>query len=184
MNARALLVVTVMSCVVPAVAAGQDAGAGITIQGAVGPQINVSGNSQSLSFGFVPGERFEFLVSAERMHVPTEIRRYDYSSGVTRGGTTRFISGEVRFSPLTVKRISPYVLAGGGRGTSRPNVNDLFPDGVSHDAMLLFTGGGVRVPVTRHLSAFADVRFVLQVDSSEAGVFLFQPVRGGLAWRF
>ena len=99
-------------------------------------------------------------------------------------GTRRVVCGEVRVSPFTFKGVSPYVLAGGGRGTARPNVHELFPDPVAHDAALMFTGGGVRVPVAGHLSAFADMRFVLQLDRSEAGVFLFLPVRGGLAWTF
>jgi hypothetical protein len=49
--------------------------------------------------------------------------------------------------------------------------------------VLLF-GGGVRAPVGEHVSTFADVRFMLQVDNTETGVFLFVPVRGGVAWRF
>jgi hypothetical protein len=78
--------------------------------------------------------------------------------------------------------VSPYALAGVGRGISRPNVNDLFPDRVTNDVTLLFAGGGVRVPVTEQLSAFADMRFVIQGERGETGVFL--PVRGGLTWRF
>ena len=183
MNARLLFAVTVLSFVAPAVAAGQGAGTGVSVQGAFGPLIK-AGDSQSLSLGFSPGERIEFLVSAERMHLPTEVNRYDNGFGVSRGGTTKFISGEVRFVPVTFNRVSPYVLGGAGRGTARPNVNDFFSDRVTHDAALLFAGGGVRVAVTGHLSAFADMRCVLQLDSSETGVFGFLPVRGGLAWRF
>ena len=79
----------------------------------------------------------------------------------------------------------PYGLGGAGRGTTRANVNHVFPDPVTTEgAAVLFVGGGVRVPITEHLSTFADMRFILQVDNSETGVFLFVPVRGGLAWRF
>jgi hypothetical protein len=184
MNVRVLVAIMVLSFAAPAVAAGQGAGSGVVVQGAFGSPINVGGNSQSLSLGFSPGGRVEFLVSAERIHMPTEVTRYEHGYGATRGGTTTFISGEARFSPVTFKRVSPYVLAGAGYGTSRPNVNDLFPGSATSDAALLIAGGGVRVPVTGHLSAFADMRFVLQVDRSEAGVFLFLPVRIGVAWRF
>jgi hypothetical protein len=76
------------------------------------------------------------------------------------------------------------VLAGAGAGQSRLNVNDIFPDPITNAAALMFFGGGIRVPATRHLSVFADVRFTLQLERENAGVFLFVPVRGGLAWRF
>jgi hypothetical protein len=182
MNARVLFAVAVLSFVAPAVAAGQGAGTRVSLQGAFGSHINGGGNSQSISVGVSTGERIGFLISAERSHLPTEVRRYDHGDGATRGGTTRFISGEVRFLPLPFNRVSPYALGGVGRGISRPNVNDLFPDRVTNDATLLFAGGGVRVPVTEQLSAFADMRFVIQGERGEAGVFL--PVRGGVAWRF
>lgn len=184
MNARMLFAVVVMSVIAPAIAAAQGAGTRVSVQGAFGSQMNGGGNTQSLSAGFSPGERIGFLVSAERIHLPTEVRRYEHGFGATRGGTTTFISGEVHISPFTFNRISPYALVGAGRGVSRPNVNDLFRERVSSNAALLFAGGGVRVPLTERLSAFADMRFVLQLDRTESGVFLFLPVRGGVAWRF
>lgn len=184
MNARVLFAIAVLSFVAPTAAAGQAADTRVSAQGAFGSHIKGGGNSQSLSIGFLPNERIGFFVSAERLHLPTRITRYEHGYGATRGGTTTFISGEVHLSPFTFNRISPYVLAGAGRGTSRLNVNDLFPDRVTRDAALLFGGAGVRVPLTGRLSAFADMRFVLQVDRSESGVFLFLPVRGGVAWRF
>ena len=183
-NARVLLAVTVLTFVAPAVAAGQEAGTRVSVEGAFGSPINVGGNSQSLSFGFSPVERIDLLVSAERIHMPMEVTRYERGYSATRGGTTKFISLELRFSPFTFNRVSPYVLLGAGRGTSRPNVNDIFRDPVTNDAALLIGGGGVRVPVTGHLSAFVDMRFVLQLENTETGVYLFLPVRGGLAWRF
>jgi hypothetical protein len=184
MNARVLVAITVMFLVAPAGASGQDTGTAFSVQGAIGPLVNAGGGSQSLSFGFSPDDRIGFLVSAERMHVPTEVTRHDFGYAASRGGTTTFISGEVRVSPFTFNRVTPYALAGIGRGRSRPNVNDLFPGGETTDAGMLFAGGGARLAVTKHLSAFADMRFVLQVDRSEAGVFLFLPIRAGLAWRF
>lgn len=184
MTAWVLFAVTALTFV-PAVAAGQGAGPRVSVQGALGSAISADGSSQAVSLGFSPGEYVEFLVSAERIQVPTEVTRYENGWSASRGGTTRFISGEVRFFPVTFDRVTPYVLAGLGRGTAQPNVNDIFPDAVTRrDAGLLFTGGGARVALTGHLSAFADVRCVLQLENSESGVFLFLPVRGGLAWRF
>ena len=184
MNARVLVTITLLFMVAPGVASGQDTGTGLSVQGALGPLVNAGGSSQSLSFGFSPDERIGFLVSAERIHLPTEVKRHEFGYAATRGGTTTFISGEVRVSPFAFNRASPYALAGIGRGTSRPNVNDLFPGGDTSDAGMMFAGGGVRLAVTKHVSAFMDMRFVLQVDRSDTGVFLFLPFRAGLAWRF
>ena len=185
MNARVLFAVAALSFVAPALAAGQGTGSRFSVQGTLGPQINGGGDSQSVSFGFSPVQRLELLVSGERTHLPTEVTRFESGSSATRGGTTRFISGEVRFSPVASSRVSPYVLAGAGRGTSRPNVNDIFPDPVSNSAVLLFAGGGVRVPVIGGLDVVADMRFVLQAeDTGDGSVYAFVPLRGGLAWRF
>jgi hypothetical protein len=63
-------------------------------------------------------------------------------------------------------------------------VNDTFPDPATNSVGLVFGGGGIHVPVVDRLSLFTDVRFTLQVERTESGVFLFVPVRGGLAWRF
>ena len=164
----------------PAAAAGQQGP--ISVGGAVGSNLNGGGNGQSLSIGFAAGKRIDFVVSAERNHLPTAVTRFERGSSATRGGTTTFVSGEVQFLPLTFSRISPYALAGVGRGISRPNVNEFFPTRVENDATLFFAGGGVRVPITDHLSAFADIRFVLQSEIGELGAF--QPVRGGVTWRF
>jgi len=95
-----------------------------------------------------------------------------------------FISGEFRYVPVIYQRISPYVMAGIGRGVSRPNVNEFFPDPVSHTVTLVFPGVGARVHVTDHLSAFADIRFMFQSRSGEPDAGGFGPIRGGLAWRF
>jgi hypothetical protein len=184
MNARVLFAIVVLSLVAPAVAAAQGAGTGVSVQGAFGSHIKGGGNTQTLSVGYSPDERIGFLLSAERLHLPTEIKRYEHGFGATRGGTTTFISGEVRLSPFMFNRMSPYGLVGVGRGISRPNVNDIFPDPVKRNAALLFAGGGVRLTLTERLSAFADMRFMLQVDRTETGVFLFLPVRGGVAWTF
>jgi hypothetical protein len=183
MNARVLFAVSVLSSVAPAVAAGQGTGTRVSVQGAVGTDINAGGDSQSVSIGFSPNERLDILVSAERFHWPTEVTRFDATDfSATRGGTTTFISGEVRFLLFTFNRISPYVLASAGRGISRPNVNDIFPDRVTNDATLLFFGGGVRIAVTERLNAFADIRFGIQGERDS--IIGLAPVRGGVAWRF
>ena len=124
------------------------------------------------------------MVNAERSHVPTDVTFFDDGYSATRGATTRFVSGEFRYVPVTFKRLSPYVIVGIGRGVSRPNVNDLFPDRVTHEVTLQFPGFGGRVDVTEHLSAFADLRFMFQSRAGEPDAGMFGPIRGGLAWRF
>jgi hypothetical protein len=183
MNARVLFAVSVLLCVAPAVAAGQGTGTRVSVQGAVGTDINAGGDGQSVSIGFSPHERLAILIGAERSHWPTEMTRPDATDfSATRGGTTTFISGEIRFLLVTFNRISPYVLASAGRGISRPHVNDIFPDRVTNDATLLFFGGGVRMVVTERLSAFADMRFGIQAERDS--ILGRAPVRGGVAWRF
>jgi hypothetical protein len=183
-NARLLIALTVLSCVSPAIAAGQGTGVGVSVQGAVGSHIGDGGNAQSLSLGVSFGEHFGVVVNAERSHVPTDVTFFENGYSTTRGATTRFISGEFRYVPITFKRISPYVIAGLGRGVSRPNVNEYFPNRVTHKVTLQFPGFGASVLVTDHLSAFADIRFMFQSRSGEPDAGGFGPVRGGLAWRF
>ena len=183
MNARVLFAVAVLSSVAPAVAVGQGTSTRVSVQGAVGTDINAGGDSQSVSIGLSPNERLDILINAERFHWPTEVTRSDATDfGATRGGATRFISGEVRFLLFAFNPISPYVLASAGHGISRPNVNDIFPDRVSNHATLLFFGGGGRIALTERLSAFADRRFGMQGERDS--IIGLAPVRGGVAWRF
>jgi hypothetical protein len=184
MNARLLFAVTVLEFVSPAVAAGQGTGISVSVQGAIGSHIGDGGDAQSLSLGVCFGERFGVVVNAERSYVSTEVTFFEGGYSASRGATTRFISGEFHYLPVTYKRISPYVIAGIGRGVSRPNVNEFFPDRVTHTVTLQFPGFGVRVLVTKHLSAFADMRFMFQSRRGEPDAGGFGPVRGGLAWRF
>lgn len=184
MKVHGLVVVSLLLLGLPAVAAAQGDVGPVSVQGAFGTNANVAGNNQSLSVGFSPGEHITFLVNAERIHLPTEVEHHEHGSSATRGGTTTFVSGEIQVVPVRFSRALPYALAGVGAGQSRLNVNDLFPNPVTNTAALLFFGGGIRVPATRHLSVFADVRFTLQLERENAGVFLFVPVRGGIAWRF
>jgi hypothetical protein len=173
-----LLSIAVLSFVVPAVAAGQGVDSRIGVQGAFGTNVNAGGNNQSISVGFAPSQRLDLLISVERIHLPMETTQF----GATRGGTTTFVSGEVRFVPLTFSRTSPYAITGLGRGTARPNVNETFPNPAPHDAWLLFLGGGVSVPMTRRFSAFADMRFGFQSELDT--ISLLMPVRAGVALRF
>ncbi len=177
--AATALIVTI----VPAAMAAEENGRNRpTVQFGVGSHVIGGGNSQSLSFGVPAGPYVNLLASAERSHLPTELNRYEHGYGATRGGTLTFVSAEVRVSPRPFARLSPYALAGLGRGTSRPNVNEWFPNRVTNEATLLFVGGGVGVPLGGHVSAFVDARFVMYGERGEAGVTL--PIRGGLAWKF
>ena len=184
MNARLLFVVTALSFASPAIAAGQGTGIRVSVEGAIGSHLGDGGDAQSLSLGVSFGERFGVVVNAERSAVPTHVTFRDNGYDASRGATTRFVSGEFRYVPVTWKRLSPYVIAGVGRGVSRPNVNEFFPDRVTHTVTLQFPGAGVRVLVTDHLSAFADIRFMFQSRRGEPDAGGFGPVRGGFAWRF
>lgn len=178
MSARALIAVSLLSLVSPAVAAGQGTGTRLSVQGSVGTHINDGGDSQSISFGISPTAHLDILISAERSHWPTEVK----ASSATRGGTFTFISGEIRLLPVTFGRVSPYVLASAGGGLSRPNVNEFFRDPVTNGAWVLFGGGGVRVAATERLGVFADMRVGIQGELDTIRLLL--PVRGGVAWRF
>jgi hypothetical protein len=184
MNAWLLFAATALSFVSPAVAVGQGTGIKVSIQGGIGSHLGDGGDSQSLSLGVSFGERFGVVVNAERSHVPSDVTYFEDGYAATRGATTRFISGEFRYVPVTFKGISPYVIAGIGRGVSRPNVNQFFPNRVTHTVMLQFPGFGARVRMTDHLSAFADIRFMFQSRSGEPDAGGFGPIRGGLAWQF
>jgi hypothetical protein len=184
MNVRPLLAIAVLSVVSPAVAAGQDAAIGVFVQGAIGSHYGDGGDTRSIGLGISFGKRFAVVVNAERSHVPTDVTFFADGYAATRGGTTRFVSGEFRYVPVTYKRLSPYVIAGVGRGVSRPNVNQFFPVRVTHDVMLVFPGFGARVRLTEHLDAFADLRIMFQSRAGEPDAGVFGPIRGGLAWRF
>lgn len=184
MTLRVLGWLSCVALIAPGVAAAQDPGR-VSVQVAAGGNINVPGNTQAVSIGVAVGDRINILVGGERIHMPTEITEFENGMSATRGGTTTFVSGEVQVLPFTFDRVSPYVLAGVGRGVTRLNVNDIFPNPVTNDATMMFFGGGLRIPVTDRLSVFGDLRFTLQLESAgDGGVFLFVPVRGGVAWRF
>ena len=178
MTRRVLIAVAALSVVLPALASGQGTRVRVIGQAAAGAQLNVGGDNWSIAVGLAPNERLDLLVSAERIHLPTDSSRF----GATRGGTATFVSGEVRFVPATFGRTSPYVLASLGGGTSRPTVSETFPDQVENDAWLLLFGGGARVGLTRRLSVFADIRVGIQGELDVIGLLV--PLRAGLAFGF
>ncbi len=183
-NVRLLLAIAVLALVSPAVAAGQGTGIGVSVHGAIGTHIGYGGDAESIGLGVSFGKRFAVVLNAERSHVPTDVTYFEDGYSATRGGTTRFISGEFRYLPVTYKRVSPYVLVVVGHGVSRPNVNEFFPDRVTHRVTLQGPGFGAQVQVTEHLSAFADLRIMFQSRAGEPDAGGFGPIRCGLAWRF
>jgi opacity protein-like surface antigen len=178
MKCRMLSIVALVSLAAPAMAAAQGSGVGVSVQAGAGTHLRDGGHDLSAAIGFAPTSRIEFLVGAERSHVPMT----GGPTSVTRGGTADFISGEIRIAPFSAVRVTPYLVAGVGRGEARPNVNDRFPDPVTNDIWVLTGGAGVRIAVTDHLSVFADVRAAAMTERDTLGLRI--PARAGLAWRF
>jgi hypothetical protein len=151
-----------------------------SLEGAAGVQLGYDGGSlQSASFGFAPTRSLTLLLSAERTHIPTKVRSYEHVWSAERGGTVQFVSAEVRYAFLAGRRISPFVLGGMGRGLSRPNVNEYFPDRVEREIGVVYYGGGVRIPLGTRFDALVDARFTATGDEG-----IFMPLRAGVAWRF
>jgi hypothetical protein len=184
LQVRLLLPIAALMLFAPALSAGQDTGISVSVAGAGGSHLGDGGDAESLSLGLWFGSRFGAVVNAERSHIPTDVTFFADGYSATRGATTRFVSGEFRYVPVTYKRLSPYVIAGIGRGVSRPNVNAFFPDRVTHTVTLVFPGFGASVLLTEHLSAFSDLRLMFQSRAGEPDAGAFGPIRGGLAWRF
>jgi hypothetical protein len=155
----------------------------LSLQVAAGPTLVSGGNSFSAAFGYSPASRLELRLNVERAHLPFQLQRFSDGYSATRGGTLTFVSGEVRLSLLPADRVSPFAIAGGGGGVSRPTVNAEFPDSVRNDLRVLYFGGGVRVPLRRGLSLWGDARALLALESND-GIMAFWPVRVGVAWRF
>lgn len=184
-----LLVVLVLG--VPASAARAQEGAQTTapeprwtVEGAAGLQVYYDGNAQSVAFGFSPNRSLTVLVSAERTHIQDRVALYEYGYSAERGGTEQFVTGGVRYAFLTRRRVSPYVLGGIGRGISRPNVNEFFPDRKERNIHVLYYGGGVRIPVGPRFDAFVDARFIMSAEAATDYFGVRMPVRAGIGWRF
>jgi hypothetical protein len=177
---RATVIAAFAMCMtIPALASAQR----LEVQAAGGSIVNGGGHVLSAAFGYAPVSWLELLVNVERDHLPFEVKQFpEGGSGATRGGTLTFVSGEVRLGP-TLGRVSPFALAGIGGGTSRPNVNAMFPTPVTNDLQMVYVGGGVRVPLGKGLSLIGDARAMLAAEGDE-GILGMVPVRAGIAWRF
>jgi hypothetical protein len=156
----------------------------LSLEGAAGLQVSYRGNMQSAAFGFAPTRNLTLLVSVERSYVRDEIDRFEHGYAIERGGTELFVSGEVRYAFLVPKRISPYVLGGTGRGISRPNVNEFFPDRNERNIHVFYSGGGVRIPLGPRLDAFVDARFIMALEARSDYFGVRFPVRAGIGLRF
>lgn len=155
-----------------------------TVEGAAGLQVYYDGSAQSVAFGFSPNRSLTVLVSAERTHIQDRVALYEYGYSAERGGTEQFVTGGVRYAFLTRRRVSPYVLGGIGRGISRPNVNEFFPDRKERNIHVLYYGGGVRIPVGPRFDAFVDARFIMSAEAATDYFGVRMPVRAGIGWRF
>src|SRR5918995_1067793 len=98
----------------------------LSLQAAAGPTLIGGGNVLSAAFGYSPASRLELLLNVERIHLPFQLKRFPDGYSATRGGTMTFVSGELRLALLPVDRVSPFAMAGGGGGLSRPNVHAEF----------------------------------------------------------
>lgn len=156
----------------------------LSLEGAAGLQVYYRGSVQSVAFGFAPTRSLTLLVSLERSYVGDEIEQFQGGSAFERGGTEEFVSAELRYAFLPGKRVSPYVLGGTGRGVSRPNVNEFFPDKSDRNIQVIYDGGGVRIPVRPSIDAFVDARFMMSLEAKSDYFGVRYPVRAGIAWRF
>jgi hypothetical protein len=155
-----------------------------SLDGAAGFQVYYRGSMQSISFGIAPTRSLTLLVSAERSYISDTIELYEDGYSSERGGTEQFVGAELRYAFFPSKRVSPYVLGGTGRGISRPNVNEFFPDKKMRGIQVLYYGGGVRIPVRSRLDAFVDARLMMAVEAKSDYFGVRLPVRAGVAWRF
>jgi hypothetical protein len=154
-----------------------------SLQVAAGPTLVDRATTVSAAAGYAPARWLEVLVNVERIDAPMQTTQYPDGYSISRGGTLTFVSGEVRFAPLPEARVSPFAMAGVGRGISRPTVNAEFPEPVKNDLQVLYFGGGARVPLRRGVSLLADARAMLALEGYDSVLGIWS-VRGGIAWRF
>ena len=160
----------------------------VSIHAAGGPTLVDTGHNLSAGLSFSPLSRVTFTLDAERTHLNSRITESEDPGGhrVTssfRGGTMNAVTGSVRVSLFPEGRLTPYVLAGMGRGVSKPNVNEQFPTPVTNDAVFGFAGAGLSIPAGRHLSLFADARLMVGGEGND-GTLVIAPLRAGVNWRF
>jgi hypothetical protein len=154
-----------------------------SIEGAAGLQLYYTGTIQAVAVGFAPTRSVTILIGAERSRTEDEIEFYPDGYASERGGLVEFVSAGVRYAFFANKRISPYVVAGAGRGVERPNVNEFFPHGIDRNIVVIYYGGGARMPIHRRLDTFVDWRLVITGDDA-AEMAVLGPLRGGMAFRF
>jgi hypothetical protein len=154
-----------------------------SIEGAAGVQLAYTGTIQSVAFGFAPTRSLTLLVGAERSRTEDKIEFYPDGHASERGGRVEFVSAELRYAFFANLRVSPYVVAGGGRGVERPNVNEIFPYGVERAIVVVYYGAGARIPLHRRLDVFADWRMIVTGDDA-AEMAVLGPLRSGVAVRF
>ncbi len=154
-----------------------------SVEGAAGVQLQYTGTIQTVAVGFAPTRSLTLLIGAERSRTDDEIEFYPDGYASERGGLVEFVSAELRYAFFANRRVSPYAVAGTGRGVERPNVNEMFPYGVDRRIAVVYFGAGVRVPVHRRLDAFADWRLIISGDDA-AEMAVLGPLRAGLAFRF
>ena len=184
---RALFVLLLIVFSAPAAATAQPFSPSFSVQAAAGPTVVNSGHTVSAAAGFSPWSRVTFLVDVQRTQIESRITPRPTNSRNPyiefRGGTVTAVSGEVRVALFPPDRITPYVLAGFGRGESRPTVNEHFPEAVRNDVAFLLFGAGVQVPVRNHLSVFGDFRMLAGPEGYDSMIVMY-PVRVGMALRF
>ena len=154
-----------------------------SVQVAAGPTLVDRATAVSAAAGYAPTSWLELLVNVERIDAPMQTTRYPGGYSISRGGTLTFVSAEVRLAPLPEARVSPFAMAGVGRGVSRPTVNAEFPDPVRNDLQLFYLGGGARVPLRGGISLLGDARAMLALEGYDSVLGIWS-VRGGIAWRF
>jgi hypothetical protein len=149
-----------------------------------GPTLTDSGYSAAAGLGVGVTSRLTVDVTVERTHLSSQVTRD--ARGVTsgfRGGTLTLGAAQLRASLFDRRRIGPYGVVGFAAGVSRPNVTEHFPTPVTNDVRVVFAGGGIHVPLTSRLSAFADARMMLGAEGIE-GIVAVAPLHAGLAFRF
>ena len=174
-------VMTVLLLALPAVSRAQS----FAVHGSAGPTMSDPGYSLAAGLEFAPTAHIAFLVDFERTHLPSRLDTYE--GGVTsafRGGTVTLVAPALRVSLLGHDRVGPYGLVGLGAGVSRPNVTDLFPDRISRDVRAPFAGGGIQVPLRKHIAFFAEAKLMLVIGKEADDLFAVAPFRAGIEWRF
>jgi hypothetical protein len=154
------------------------------VEGLAGLQLHYKGGVQSLALGFNPTRSLTLFAQVERSNVDDRMRQYADGDSAERGSADRFVGGGIRYAFFTRRSVSPYVLIGGGRGTSRPNVSERFPDIRERDIAVVFYGAGARIPIRPWLDAVIDTRLVMAGEAVSDYFGVRMAARGGLAVRF